>query len=339
MKRKNLYALSAICGMGLMLASCSTASAPKASLKNNVDSLSYAYGVNMAGEGGLMQFLEQSGVIQNVSNIKYEYEMRIVAADSTQREALQKELESKMDSLNKVNGPKLDLFLKGLKEAFNSSKDNSVYVQGLTIGTQISEQMMPQLEQMIFAGDSTKKLNKDQVLAGMIGVLKNQKTAMETADASTYFNTQMEKAQQNEMDRREEQLKTQYADTIAANKAWLDENAKAEGVTVLPSGLQYKVLRAGKGAMPTATSKVKVNYHGTLVDGTVFDSSINRGEPAEFVANQVIPGWTEALQLMPVGSKWRLFIPADLAYGSQDRGTIRPFSTLIFDVELLDIVE
>jgi FKBP-type peptidyl-prolyl cis-trans isomerase FklB len=108
-------------------------------------------------------------------------------------------------------------------------------------------------------------------------------------------------------------------------------------VVTLPSGLQYEVLKAGKGAIPTAADRVKVHYHGTLVNGTVFDSSVNRGEPASFGVTQVIAGWTEALKLMPVGSKWRLYIPYDLAYGAQDRGTIKPFSNLIFDVELLEI--
>ncbi|NJK83657.1 MAG: FKBP-type peptidyl-prolyl cis-trans isomerase, partial [Saprospiraceae bacterium] len=113
-----------------------------------------------------------------------------------------------------------------------------------------------------------------------------------------------------------------------------------EGVIVLESGLQYKILKAGEGAVPTAKDKVTVHYHGTLIDGTVFDSSIQRGEPATFGVTQVIQGWVEALQLMPQGSKWRLFIPANLAYGSRSAGpSIKPNSALIFDVELLDIVK
>ena len=117
----------------------------------------------------------------------------------------------------------------------------------------------------------------------------------------------------------------------------LPENAEREEVTTLPSGLQYEVLTTGTGAIPTDTDRVRVHYHGTLIDGTVFDSSVERGEPTTFGVTQVIAGWTEALQLMPVGSKWRLYVPYDLAYGSQDRGEIKPFSTLIFDVELLGI--
>ena len=116
------------------------------------------------------------------------------------------------------------------------------------------------------------------------------------------------------------------------------ENKKKSGVVVLPSGLQYEVLTEGKGKKPAATDRVQCHYHGTLINGEVFDSSIERGEPAVFGVSQVIPGWVEALQLMPVGSKWRLFIPSNLAYGERGAGeAIEPNSTLIFDVELLDI--
>jgi len=125
----------------------------------------------------------------------------------------------------------------------------------------------------------------------------------------------------------------------AAGVAFLAENAKREEVITLPSGLQYEIITQGSGAIPTASDSVKVHYHGTLVDGNVFDSSVSRGEPATFGVTQVISGWVEALQLMPVGSKWKLFIPSDLGYGAQGAGqAIAPHSTLIFEVELLDIV-
>jgi FKBP-type peptidyl-prolyl cis-trans isomerase FklB len=120
---------------------------------------------------------------------------------------------------------------------------------------------------------------------------------------------------------------------------FLAENAKKDGVTVTASGLQYEIITAGTGAKPTASSRVKTHYHGTLIDGTVFDSSVKRGQPIDFAVGGVIAGWTEALQLMPVGSKWRLFIPQNLAYGSRGAGeSIPPFSALIFEVELLEIV-
>jgi len=124
-----------------------------------------------------------------------------------------------------------------------------------------------------------------------------------------------------------------------AGKAFLDKNRQKETVVTLPSGLQYEILTEGNGTKPKATDKVKCHYHGTLLNGTVFDSSVQRGQPAVFGVNQVIKGWVEALQLMSVGSKWRLFIPPELAYGEQGAGgSIEPYSTLIFDVELLGIV-
>lgn len=125
----------------------------------------------------------------------------------------------------------------------------------------------------------------------------------------------------------------------ADNKAFLEENKKAKGVVVTESGLQYEVLTEGTGAKPTAASSVRVHYTGSLIDGTVFDSSVKRGTPAEFPVGGVIKGWTEALQLMTIGSKWRLTIPQELAYGERGAGaSIPPFATLIFEVELLDIL-
>lgn len=135
-----------------------------------------------------------------------------------------------------------------------------------------------------------------------------------------------------------EQQAKAHSGTIEAGRKFLSENAKKEGVVTLASGLQYEIITEGTGPKPAASDKVKVHYHGTLLDGTVFDSSVERGSPAEFGVTQVISGWVEALQLMPTGSKWRLFIPSDLAYGERGAGAqIKPFSTLIFEVELLGI--
>ena len=124
----------------------------------------------------------------------------------------------------------------------------------------------------------------------------------------------------------------------AAGRDYLVENAKREGVTVLESGLQYEVLVAGEGAKPSREDHVRTHYHGTLIDGTVFDSSYERGQPAEFPVGGVIAGWTEALQLMNAGSKWRIYVPSELAYGAQGVGSIAPHSVLVFDVELLDVL-
>ena len=135
------------------------------------------------------------------------------------------------------------------------------------------------------------------------------------------------------------QVINDYFMNLQKERLELNKKGKA-GVVTLPSGLQYQVLKQGEGAKPTASDKVKCHYHGTLINGTVFDSSVQRGEPAVFGVSQVIPGWVEALQLMPVGSKWRLFIPSNLAYGEHGAGdAIEPNSALVFDVELLDIVK
>lgn len=154
-----------------------------------------------------------------------------------------------------------------------------------------------------------------------------------------------QKKKQAEMKKRQEEAlkkaEEKYADVKKAGEDFLKENAKKKGVKVTKSGLQYKVIKQGKGEKPTATSKVKVHYKGTLIDGKEFDSSYKRKKPAEFMANRVIKGWTEGLQLMPVGSKYEFYIPQELAYGAFPRsgGDIKPFATLIFEVELLDIVK
>ena len=179
-------------------------------------------------------------------------------------------------------------------------------------------------------------MNTDQLLAGLIAVLKNDQLAINTMEANTLVQTEIEKAQESQMARQEEELKGQHTDAIAAGEAYLAENAEREEVTTLPSGLQYEVLTTGTGAIPTDTDRVRVHYHGTLIDGTVFDSSVERGEPTTFGVTRDCR-LNQGPQLMPVGSKWRLYVPYDLAYGSQDRGEIKPFSTLIFDVELLGI--
>jgi FKBP-type peptidyl-prolyl cis-trans isomerase FklB len=137
-----------------------------------------------------------------------------------------------------------------------------------------------------------------------------------------------------------EQDKLLYKDYIAENEAFLASNKEKAGVTVTPSGLQYEVIKMGTGNKPTSNNTVKVHYIGTLIDGTEFDSSVRKGEPVEFPVSGVITGWTEALQLMPVGSKFKLFIPQNLAYGASQAGElIKPFSTLVFEVELLDIIQ
>ncbi len=190
----------------------------------------------------------------------------------------------------------------------------------------IGRQMGDQLASNPFEGVSS-----DAVAQGLIDALNGV--------AMPYSNEEMQAAFEEINNRMQAQAAEKNKALSGAGEAFLAENAKKDGITVTASGLQYEVITQGTGAIPTATSKVKTHYHGTLIDGTVFDSSVNRGQPIDFPVNGVIAGWTEALQLMPVGSKWRLYIPHNLAYGERGAGaSIAPFSALIFDVELLDIV-
>lgn len=222
-------------------------------------------------------------------------------------------------------------FIKGLNEGANkTSKKDIAYMAGLQIGQQISNQMMKGINQELFAGDSTKTISKDNFMAGFIAGTLEKGGVMTMEAAQEYTRTAMETIKAKAMEEK-------YADNKAAGEKFLAENKTKEGVKTTESGLQYKVITEGKGEIPADTCKVKVNYKGTLIDGTEFDSSYKRNEPATFRANQVIKGWTEALTMMPVGSKWELYIPQELAYGSRESEQIKPFSTLIFEVELVGI--
>mgnify|MGYP000794757724 FL=1 len=222
-------------------------------------------------------------------------------------------------------------FIKGLNEGANkTSKKDIAYMAGLQIGQQISNQMMKGINQELFAGDSTKTISKDNFMAGFIAGTLEKGGVMTMEAAQEYTRTAMETIKAKAMEEK-------YADNKAAGEKFLAENKTKEGVKTTESGLQYKVITEGKGEIPADTCKVKVNYKGTLIDGTEFDSSYKRNEPSTFRANQVIKGWTEALTMMPVGSKWELYIPQELAYGSRESGQIKPFSTLIFEVELVGI--
>ncbi|MCT8162507.1 MULTISPECIES: FKBP-type peptidyl-prolyl cis-trans isomerase [unclassified Pseudomonas] len=170
----------------------------------------------------------------------------------------------------------------------------------------------------------------EAIVAGLTDAFNGVESRVSEADLSASFKVIREVMQA------EAAAKAEAA--AAAGKEFLVENGKREGITTLASGLQYEVITAGEGAQPTRESNVRTHYHGTLIDGTVFDSSYERGQPAEFPVGGVIAGWTEALQLMNAGSKWRLYVPSELAYGAQGVGSIPPHSVLVFDVELLDVL-
>lgn len=207
--------------------------------------------------------------------------------------------------------------------SLKTQKDKVSYIIGQNIGRNMQQQ---QLDETV--------LDLGMLRAGIEDVLNGvdpKLTEEEMAEIMTRF--------QEEMSARVDSLnKAQGEANAKAGEEFLAKNAKEEGVVVLPSGLQYQVITEGSGQKPGATSVVTVHYHGTLIDGTEFDSSIKRGQPATFPVNGVIAGWTEALQLMPAGSKWKLFIPSELAYGEQAASpVIGPNSVLIFEVELISV--
>lgn len=190
----------------------------------------------------------------------------------------------------------------------------------------IGLQMGDQLSRGSFEG-----LDPHAVAAGLIDLLEGNEPKVAHADINTAFQEMQQRMQAAQQE--------QGKEAIEEGEKFLADNAKRDGVTVTESGLQYEIITEGSGDKPTAASTVSTHYHGTLINGEVFDSSVQRGQPAQFPVGGVIAGWTEALQLMPVGSKWRLFVPYNLAYGEQGAGgAIGPYTTLIFEVELLEIV-
>ena len=283
------FGFFAVALAAISFASC-TAQAPKAEFKNEIDSLSYMFGV--ANTQGLDYYI--SGQLGVDTTYMADFIAGVVAGVSQ-----------------------------------NTPKDVA-YNAGLQIGQQITGRIIEGINNQLFAGDSTQALNQDNFIAGFVSALKKKPGMVTPEEASAYVQTHADAI-------KAKALEAKYGENKAAGEKFLAENAKKEGVKTTESGLQYKVIKEGKGAIPTETSTVKVHYKGTLVDGTEFDSSYNRNEPTSFRANQVIKGWTEALTMMPVGSKWELYIPQELAYGARETGDIKPFSTLIFEVDLLEI--
>lgn len=264
--------------------------APKANLKTDVDTLSYAIGVQIAEE------FNQYDALTQTFNVDSAY---------------------------------LSDFVRGIQDALRSTdeKKQNAYMAGIQVANVIINRYIPGSNNQFFGEDSTQTIDKNNVVAAFLDNVINNNSVL-TAE-------QAQEIQQTFTDKQNEK---KFGDNKRAGEEFLAQNAQNDSVTVLPSGLQYKVVKQGTGAIPTDTSVVKVNYEGRLIDGTVFDSSFERGEPAEFPVGQVIAGWTEALKLMPVGSEWELYIPQQLAYGAQQAGpTIKPFSTLVFKVQLLDI--
>ena len=266
-------------------------SAPKASLKSDVDTLSYAIG--MAQTQGLKEYL--------------------------------------VGSLD-VDTAYMSEFIKGLNEGVNAgdNKKKAAYYAGIQIGQQISNRMMKGINHEIFGEDSTKTISMKNFMAGFISGTTGKKGLMTVEEAQEVAQRKMKEVKAKELEKT-------YGPNKEAGEKFLAANAKKDGVKTLPSGVQYKVIKEGTGAIPTDTSLVKVNYEGRLINDSIFDSSYKRGEPTTFRANQVIKGWTEALVHMPAGSVWEVYIPQELAYGEREMNIIKPFSALIFKMELIEV--
>jgi len=289
MKKMMFAAVAAV--MTAMMISCGNGT-PKASLKTDIDTVSYAIGIDQSQ--GLKDYL--------VGNM---------GIDTTY----------------------IDEFIKGLNEGANAGDDKkkAAYYAGIQIGQQISNQMVKSINFQLFGDDSTKSVSLKNLMAGFVSGTTG-KGALMTPDSARQV------AQEMMRQIKAKSLMKEFGPNKEAGEKFLAENAKKEGVKTLPSGVQYKVLKEGNGAVPADTSVVKVHYEGRTMEGNVFDSSYKRGEPTKFRVDQVIKGWTDALKQMPAGSTWEIYVPQELAYGERQQGSdIKPFSMLIFKIELIDV--
>ena len=222
-------------------------------------------------------------------------------------------------------------FIKCLNEGANSGDDKkkAAYYAGIQIGQQIANQWVSGMNRELFGDDSTKTISLKNLMAGFVsGIKANGLMTVDSANVIAQSLMQTIKAKE---------LEKTYGSNKEAGEKFLAANAKKDGVKTLPSGVQYKVIKEGNGAIPADTSLVKVHYEGKTVEGKVFDSSYERGEPINLRCNQTIKGWTDAMVHMPAGSVWEVYIPQDLAYGEREQGDIKPFSALIFKIELLEV--
>ena len=288
MKKLSLMALVAI--IAGMFSACGT-STPKADLKDDVDTLSYAIG--LAQSQGLKEYLVQRmGIDSNY----------------------------------------IDQFVKGLNEGVKAGDDKkqTAYYMGIQIGQQIVNQMIPGINQEAFGGDSTKTISLKNFMAGFVQGATGAEGLYTQEKAQMVYREKMSSV-------RKEYLEKEFKGNKVAGEKYLAENAKKEGVQTLPSGVQYKVIKEGKGEIPADTSLVKVFYEGKTIDGTVFDSNWDKKDPVTMRVNQVIKGWTELLVRMPVGSEWEVAIPQEMAYADREMGAIKPFSALLFKIKLVSV--
>ncbi len=288
---KSLKVLAALAIAAATFSACGN-STPKANLKTDVDSLSYAIG--LAQSQYVRQAIQQGQVI-----------------DTTY----------------------MNEFVKGINEGANAGDDKkrAAYIMGLQIGQQIATQLVKGVNHEVYGDDSTKTISLKNLLAGFVTGATGKKGLMTPEMANQVAQTKMEIIKSKTM------MKEYGANKVAGEK-FLAANKKKPGVVTLPSGLQYKVIKEGHGAIPTDTTTVTVNYEGRTIDGKIFESSYTNGQgPVTIQPKQFIPGWTQALTRMPAGSVWEVYIPQSLAYGAREAGQIKPFSTLIFKIELIKV--
>lgn len=289
---KSLKTLAALAIAAATFSACGNSSAPRADLKTDVDSMSYAIGYLQSQY--VRQAIQQGQVI-----------------DTTY----------------------IDEFVKGIKEGASAGDDKkkAAYITGLQVGQQISNQLVKGINHEVYGEDSTKTISMKNLMVGFITGATGKNGLMTTDAANQIAQTKMEAIKSQTMQK-------QYGPNKVAGEKFLAANKKKPGVVTLPSGLQYKVIKEGKGAIPQDTTQVKVQYEGRTIDGNVFESSYKNGNgPASMIPKQMIPGWTEALTRMPEGSVWEVYIPQQLAYGNRQAGQIKPFSTLIFKIELIKV--
>ena len=286
MKKLSIVAVLAIAAA--TITSCGN-STPKADLKNDLDSMSYAMGYSQTQ--GLKEFM--------------------------------------VGRMN-VDTTYMDQFIKGVNDGAGAGDDKAkaAYYAGIQIGQQRSNMMVKGINHEVFGEDSTKSISMKNFMAGFVAGTTGKKGIMTMEQAQQIAQTKMAAVKAKNMEK-------QYGPNKTAGEKFIAANKTKAGVKTLPSGVQYKVIKEGNGPMPKDTSMVKVNYEGRTIEGKVFDSSYKRGEPLELRANQVIKGWTDALVHMPVGSVWEVYIPQELAYGEREQGDIKPFSALIFKIELI----
>ena len=275
--------------LAALMSACGN-STPKADMKNDVDSLSYAIG--MAQTQGLKQYL-----VQRMG----------------------------------VDTAYINEFVKGLNDGASAGDDKktAAYYAGVQIGQQILQREKG-INNELFGEDSTQTISHKNFMAGFVAGTLEKDGLMTTEEAGQMAQAKMQVVKSQHMEK-------VYGDNKKACEEYMAKIAKKEGIQKLDNGVYYEVITEGKGEIPADTSRVKVNYEGKLINDSIFDSTYKRGEPTTFRCNQVIPGWTNALTHMPVGSTWKVYIPQDQAYADREAGLIKPFSCLIFKIELISI--